>query len=97
MLDHESPAVPSARRRTDGISSMRVGDEVFVLNDTDGFYLNLNATAGFVWDELTEWRTLDELVAAACARFSADPAAVRDDVTALLEVLRERGAVDVRP
>jgi len=83
-------------RRAEGLTWTEVDGEIFVLDSTEGFYLHLNATAAFLWEQLAEVRTVDELVAAAQSAFAGDAADVRADVIELLELLRSRGVVSLQ-
>lgn len=83
-------------RRTDGLTWTEVDSEIFVLDSTEGFYLHLNPTAAFLWEQLAEIRTVDELVAAAQSAFDGDSAEVRAGVIDLLELLRGRRVVAIQ-
>jgi len=83
-------------RRTDGLTWTEVDNEIFVLDSNEGFYLHLNVTAAFLWEQLAEARSVDDLVAAAQSAFAGDPAEVRAGVIELLETLRGRKVVAIQ-
>jgi hypothetical protein len=70
-----------------------VGDEAVLLCMADGRYYGLNAVARFIWAQLAEPRTPEEMVDAVLAEFRVDRASCAADVSRLLSELLERGLV----
>jgi len=72
-----------------------VEDGAVLLSTTDEVYYGLNHVGARVWQLLPpKFETLDELCHALADEFPDAPAEViRDDVTALLEELRQQGLV----
>jgi hypothetical protein len=73
--------------------SCEVGDEVVILNLADNTYYGLPEVGAFVWQLLSEPRTLDELRDAVVAEFEVAPEVCETDVVHLLEDLRARELV----
>ena len=53
----------------------------------------LDETATFLWAELSQARTLPDLVAALCAEFEVEPRVAEADVRDFLRELEEKGLV----
>lgn len=56
----------------------------------------LTPTAAFLWEELTEWCTEDELAAALSERFDVDTDRARSDIAEFLAQLTEVRALQVQ-
>jgi hypothetical protein len=82
-------------QRATGAASAVVDGETVVVSPADMRYHGLNATADAVWEELTEPRTLDELVEQLTERFEVDAATCRADVQACLDTMVEAGLVQL--
>ena len=74
------------------------GCNVVVSNDVETMdfesMLNLNATGAFLWKNLEENTTEDELVAKLLGEYEVDEAIAKRDVGAFLETLRGAGLLD---
>lgn len=55
--------------------------------------ISVNQTGSVIWDLLEQEVTLEEIVAALCARYEIDEATARADATAFIDTLRGVGAV----
>jgi hypothetical protein len=77
------------------VTSETVDGEVVILDQVSGSYYSLTGAGAEIWALLASPRSAAELVAAASARFDAEPATVRAEVERLLAEL-EREALLVR-
>lgn len=66
-------------------------DSVLLLNAETGRYHGLNPVAARIWDLLAEPITQDALIAKLLTEFDVSPEECRDQVSAFLGDLRERG------
>lgn len=66
-----------------------VGDELVVLDGEEEVYYGLNAVGAFLWEQLEEPRTVDELEEATAEAFDVPRAECREDVHAFLGDLLE--------
>jgi hypothetical protein len=82
-----------AYRRSSGVLSRRVGEEVIVAGAEGDPYL-LSGTGLIIWNLLTTPRTVPQLVGELSAAYGAPPAAVGSDVLPFLAELVSRGLVD---
>ncbi len=69
----------------------RAGDELLVLHLPSSRYLQLNATAGVLWDAVVEGATTEELEALLRTTYEIDEAQASADVDAFLRSLRDGG------
>jgi len=81
------------RTATPGVLAQELDGETILLDSTSGTYFRLNSSGTRVWEALAAGRSSEEAVTAIVEESGADPAAVRADVTALLETLEARGLV----
>lgn len=82
-----------AYRRSSGVLSRRVGEEVIVASAEGDPYL-LTGTGLTIWNLLSTPRTVPQLVRELSATYGAPPAAVRSDVEPFLADLISRGLVE---
>lgn len=59
-------------------------------------YIELNPSAAFLWDQLKEARTLDQLISALTENFEVSPARAQEDTEAFLAELQSHSMVTVR-
>jgi PqqD family protein of HPr-rel-A system len=84
--------VPSrVRGRSEGVIARESGDELLVLDTTADRIHQLNATAGYIWEQLEQGSTDEEIVASFAEEFEIDPGQARTDVAATLANLRAVG------
>jgi hypothetical protein len=73
--------------------SCEVGSEVVILNLADDTYYGLPEVGAFVWQLLSEPRSVAELRDAVVAAFEVDPEVCERDLVHLLDDLANRGLV----
>ncbi|MES2494670.1 MAG: PqqD family peptide modification chaperone [Pseudomonadota bacterium] len=78
-------------RRTDGLLSAAVGEELLMMSTAEGKYFNLNDVGTRIWELLAQPVSADGLVAALTAEYAIDADTARAQVTEFLTALRERG------
>ncbi len=80
-------------RRRDGILAREV-DRELVLLDTDSNHVHqLNETASFVWRQVEEAGSAEEISALLAETYSADPVILADDVKQILSRFVELGLI----
>lgn len=86
-----APPEPDADRvrRTPAAISARVLEETVILDLDHDRYTYLNGSAGLLWEELAEPRTVAELAARLVAEYGIEPERARDDAAMLVERLRK--------
>lgn len=75
----------------DQVHWRRAGDDLLVLHLPTSRYLQLNATAGILWDAVVEGATTTELEALLRSTYEIDEAQAAADVDAFLGSLRDGG------
>lgn len=78
-------------RRIDGLLSAVVGEELMMMDVTQGKYFNLNSVGARIWELLAEPISLEALVTDLTAEYDADQDTVRQEVEKFLTDLRQRG------
>ena len=53
-------------------------------------YVRLNATSSFLWDRMTDAKTVEQLIAALVSEFEVSEDLARKDVTELIQTLLEK-------
>lgn len=71
-----------------------LGDKVVAVNVESGEYYTMNATASSVWKLLAEGKPADEITAAICGEYEADPATVGADIDRQIAEWKENGLID---
>lgn len=56
-----------------------------------GAVISLNESGAFLWNQLQEPKTSDELISALCAEYSIDAATAAADVADFISLLKEHG------
>jgi hypothetical protein len=92
--DTRFPPATRIARSPDAISA-DVAGEVVLLNMATGYFHQLNAVASYLWKQLAQPHTLDELFARAVADFDADEATCRKDIDAFVEELQGHGLIRI--
>lgn len=77
--------------RADGVLWRHSLGELVALGD--GEPVKLNSTCAVLWEHLTEPATTGEIIAILAERFEAEPAAIGEDVAAILGHLAKQGLV----
>ncbi|HEV7287637.1 PqqD family peptide modification chaperone [Sphingomonas sp.] len=80
-------------RRTEGLLSAAVGDELLMMSAAEGKYFNLNDVGSRIWELLAQPVSAEKLVAALTAEYDVDADTAREHVADFLAALRERGLV----
>jgi len=75
----------------DDVISRTVDDELVLYRASTGAVVTLNATAGAIWALADGTRDLDGIVADLAARYERPPTEIAEDVSRLVERLRETG------
>lgn len=78
-------------RRTDGLLSASVGEELLMMSTAEGKYFNLNDVGARIWELLAQPVSAEGLVAGLTAEYAVDADTAREQVTEFLAALRERG------
>jgi len=86
-----SSSMSRTRSRQQGVVSRR-SDEELLLLDTDADKIHqLNPTAGFIWEKLTEGRSDAQIAQMLCDAFDVSLDQARADVEATVRAFREQG------
>ena len=80
-------------RRTDGLMSAAVGDELLMMSAAEGKYFNLNDVGSRIWELLAQPVSAEKLVAALTVEYDVDADTAREHVADFLSALCERGLV----
>ncbi len=78
-------------RRTDGLLSAAVGEELMMMDATQGKYFNLNGVGARIWELLAVPTSLEALVTALTAEYDVEADTARQEVEKFLTDLRQRG------
>lgn len=80
--------------RTPGVEVAPMQGETVIYNPTTGTFCVLNATAAFIWEQLEEARTAEEIAARLCERFDGvNGTEAERDVRSALDQLLEQEMV----
>jgi len=82
--------------RNESLLTAEVDGELMAMSIEQGNCYGLNAVGTRIWALLAEPRTIDELCASLLDEFEVDATRCREEVTSLLEELREEGLATVR-
>lgn len=82
-----------AQRR--GVLSTQVGDELVLMSVEQGEYYGFDPVAAGVWARIAEPTTVGSLVETLAAAYEGDPATIAADVQALLEMLADKGLLEL--
>ena len=91
MIDENAVMVP-----TRGVAFRKVGDQVVLVTLGENVLLTLNATGSAVWQALDGHRSAGEVSEQVAARFDVTAEQARRDVFGFLELMCNRGLLDVR-
>jgi len=73
-----------------------VEDEMVLLGMEDGIYYGLNPVGAFVWEQITEPKTIDEVRDAILAEYDVETGECEQDLMELLQELAEKGLIHVK-
>jgi len=73
-----------------------VEDEMVLLGMEDGIYYGLNPVGAFIWEQIKEPKTIDEVRDAILAEYDVEKGECKRDLMELLEELAEKGLIHVK-
>lgn len=82
-----------AQRRD--LLSTQIGDELVLMSVEQGEYYGFDPVAAGVWARIAEPTTVGSLVETLAAAYEGDPATIATDVQRLLEMLAEKGLLEL--
>lgn len=88
----DSTSVVVARKDALGAE---VRNEFVLLDPISGKYFSLNSVGGFVWQQLQQPLTVEQLVERVCKRYEVNSELAERDVLALLGQLSESNLIDL--
>jgi hypothetical protein len=77
-----------------GVSSRKIGREIFILNRNDNSVYCLNPTAACIWRGIGERRSVEEVVSELTGRFDVDGERARRDFSELTARLKEKKLIE---
>ena len=84
--------------RSTNLPYEKVGGDLVLVDAVNGFFCTSNQVGAFIWEELSEPRTSDDLCDAIVHNFDgAEPSAVKNDVEEFLDSLLSNDLVEQRP
>ena len=90
----EPGATQTRFRAADGCYECELGTGMAILDTRSDRYFTLNGVGRFIWMQLAEPVTCDEIVARTADAFEVDPARCRADVDRLIARLQEQNLVE---
>ncbi len=91
-------ATAAAYRRAPGISTVQIGETLFLASDATGQLVELNAVGALVWDLLADADTPQSIAKIVAETFAAPPEVVAGDIARLLADLTAAGfAIEASP
>ncbi len=82
-------------RRSNGLLSASVDDEIVMMSVDAGQYYNLNAMGAQIWRLLKTPKTVDQIVAILAETYDASDATIRIEVGAFLDRMEREGALEM--
>ncbi|BDZ71693.1 PqqD family peptide modification chaperone [Methanobacterium petrolearium] len=73
----------------------KVDDEMVLLGMEDGIYYGLNPVGAFIWEEIKEPKTINQVRDAILAEYDVEKEECEQDLFELLHELAEKGLIDV--
>ncbi|MDY9922932.1 PqqD family protein [Methanobacterium sp.] len=73
-----------------------VEDEMVLLGMEDGIYYGLNPVGAFIWEQIKEPKTIDEVRDAILAEYDVEKGECERDLMELLQELAEKGLIHVK-
>jgi methyltransferase-like protein len=74
----------------------KVEDEMVLLGMEDGIYYGLNPVGAFIWEQIKEPKTIDEIKDAILEQYDVEKVECETDLMKLLQELTEKGIVIVQ-
>ena len=68
-------------------------DVVILLDQEEGVYYKMGAVGAWVWSQIVDGKSRDDIAAGMCARYGLTPEVARRDLDDLVEDLMDRGLV----
>ncbi|MEJ0026245.1 MAG: PqqD family protein [Rhizomicrobium sp.] len=82
-----------AFRRKGNWPSARIGDQMVVMNATNGTYVDLNETGRRIWEMAENPTTIEEFCDRLCEEYDIDRASAYREISDFLAVMIEGGAM----
>lgn len=84
--------------RHNGFVKRKIGTQyvIVAIGEANALFngmISVNGTGSFIWDQLENNMTMDELVAAITAQYDIDEATARADAVAFVDTLKGVGAI----
>jgi len=73
-----------------------VEDEMVLLGMEDGIYYGLNPVGAFIWEQIKEPKTIDQVRDAILAEYEVEKGECERDLLELLQEMTEKGLVEVK-
>jgi len=74
----------------------KVEDEMVLLGMEDGIYYGLNPVGAFIWEQIKEPKTIDDIRDAILKEYDVEKVECETDLMKLLQELTEKGIVIVQ-
>ncbi|BDZ69016.1 PqqD family protein [Methanobacterium ferruginis] len=74
----------------------KVEDEMVLLGMEDGIYYGLNPVGAFIWEQIKDPKTIDEVRDAILVEYNVGKVECEQDLYELLQELVEKGLVEVK-
>jgi hypothetical protein len=75
--------------------STPLGNEIAILETNNGLYFSVSGVGSFIWEELKEAKTAEELSDSILAKFEVDRVECLDDLIAFLNELSELNLITI--
>nr|WP_319374712.1 PqqD family protein [uncultured Methanobacterium sp.] len=73
-----------------------VDDEMVLLGMEDGIYYGLNPVGAFIWEQITEPKTIDQVRDAILDEYEVEKGECERDLMDLLNELAEKGMIHIK-
>lgn len=82
--------------QTPGCLAAEMGEELVIMSPERGLYFSLDPVGRHIWSLLASSCTFTALCTRLCSDYAGERATIEADVTALLDTLRDAGAIEIR-
>ncbi|WP_307546785.1 PqqD family protein [Xanthomonas sacchari] len=82
--------------QTPGCLAAEMGEELVIMSPQRGLYLSLDPIGRHIWSMLAAPCTLAALCDRLCTDYAGARTTIEADVVALLDTLRDAGAIEIR-